>query len=122
MVGSIDPRCETLRGTQWPVKVASVSGTRVAENHLGQRSPAASTGRTYGCKRSDQASKKLLRHGGRPHMGPCVRRGDGGGYRFTLACSAELCAASASLAEIAAVSAGLPQLGASLPSPQARGR
>src|SRR5882672_4732455 len=70
MVGSIDPRCETLRGTQWPVKVASVSGTRVAENHLGQRSPAASTGRTYGCKRSDQTSKKLLRHGGRPHMGP----------------------------------------------------
>ena len=44
------------------------------------------------------------------------------GYRFKLACSAELCAASASLAEIAAVSAGLPQLGASLPSPQARGR
>src|SRR5258705_4090691 len=76
MVGSIDPRCETLRGTQWPVKVASVSGTRVAENHLGQRSPAASTGRTYGCKRSDQTSKKLLRHGGRPHMGPRVRGDD----------------------------------------------
>src|SRR5882757_818484 len=80
MVGSIDPRCETLRGTQWPVTVASVSGTRVAENHLGQRLPAASTGRTYGCKRSDQTSKKLLRHGGRPHMGPrvpgCVRSGD----------------------------------------------
>jgi hypothetical protein len=36
--------------------------------------------------------------------------------------SAELCAASASFAEIAAVSAGVPQLGASLPSPQARGR
>ena len=43
-------------------------------------------------------------------------------YRFTLACSAELCAASASLAEIAAVSAAVPQLGASLPLPQARGR
>ena len=38
MVGSIDPRCETIRGTHWPVKVASVFGTRVAENHLGQRS------------------------------------------------------------------------------------
>src|SRR5665213_1946457 len=38
MVGSIDPRCETLRGTHWPAKVAGVFGTRVAENHLGQRS------------------------------------------------------------------------------------
>lgn len=45
-------------------------------------------------------------------------------YRRTVASdsSAELCAASANLAEIAAVSAGVPQLGASLPSPQARGR
>jgi len=48
--------------------------------------------------------------------------GDGWSYRFRLACSAELCAASASLAEIAAVSAWLPQLGASLPLPHARGR
>src|SRR5436190_4141923 len=59
MVGSIDPRCETVRGTHWPVKVAGVFGTRVAENHLGQRSKRpASTGRTYGCKRSDQTLKK----------------------------------------------------------------
>ena len=43
-------------------------------------------------------------------------------YRFALTCSAELCAASASLAEIAAVSAAVPQLGESLPLPQARGR
>jgi hypothetical protein len=43
-------------------------------------------------------------------------------YRLALACSAELCAASASFAEISAVAAGVPQLGASLPSPQARGR
>jgi hypothetical protein len=43
-------------------------------------------------------------------------------YRFALACSAELCAASASLAENAAVSAAVPQLGESLPLPQARGR
>src|SRR2546429_9501175 len=77
MVGSIDPRCETVRGTHWPVKVAGVFGTRVAENHLGQRSKRpASTGRTYGCKRSDQTLKKILRHGGRPHMGPGVRRDD----------------------------------------------
>ena len=38
MVGSIDPRCEILRGTHWPVEVARLFGTRVAENHLGQRS------------------------------------------------------------------------------------
>src|SRR6202035_1027206 len=76
MVGWIDPRCETIRGTHWPVKVAGVFGTRVAENHLGQRPPTASTGRTYGCKRSDQTMKKLLRHGGRPHMGPRLRGDD----------------------------------------------
>src|ERR1700722_7653236 len=57
MAGSIDPRCETVRGTHWPGKAAGVFGTRVAENHLGQRLPAASTGWTYGCKRSDQTSK-----------------------------------------------------------------
>src|SRR2546428_14173973 len=34
MVGSIDPRCETLRGTHWPVKVAGVFGARVAETIL----------------------------------------------------------------------------------------
>src|SRR5882672_3702677 len=38
MEGSIDPRCEKIRGTHWPVEVAGVFGTRVAENHLGQRS------------------------------------------------------------------------------------
>ena len=39
MVGSIDPMCEKIRGTHWPVKVAAVFGTRIAENHLGQRPP-----------------------------------------------------------------------------------
>ena len=34
MVGSIDPGCETIRGTHWPVKVAGVFGTRVAETIL----------------------------------------------------------------------------------------
>jgi hypothetical protein len=37
--------------------------------------PTASTGRTYGCKRSDQTIEKLLRHGGRPHMGPGAEAG-----------------------------------------------
>src|ERR1700722_20332891 len=74
MVGSIDPRCETLRGTHWPAKVAGVFGTRVAETILASGLPTASTGRTYGCKRSDHALKKLLWHGGRPHMGLGLRR------------------------------------------------
>jgi hypothetical protein len=46
----------------------------------------------------------------------------GSNYRFALVCSAELCATWASFAEISAVAAAVPQLGASLPSPQARGR
>ena len=61
MVGSIDPRCETIRGTHWltPGRVVVWSSRR--GNHLGQRSkPTASTGRTYGCKRSDQTVKKPL--------------------------------------------------------------
>src|SRR5664279_4032658 len=78
MVGSIDPRCETIRGTHWPVKVAAVFGTRVAETILASGPPTAPTGRTYGCKRSDRTLKKLLWHGGRPHMGPGVRRDDDG--------------------------------------------
>jgi len=65
-----------VRDNPWDplaVMVAGVFGTRIAENHLGQRSPTAPTGRTYGCKRSDQTIEKLLRHGGRPHMGPGSR-------------------------------------------------
>src|SRR5579863_1901963 len=76
MVGSIDPRCETVRGTHWPKPGRVVVWSSRRGNHLGQRSrPTASTGRTYGCKRSDQTVKKLLCHGGRPHMGPRVGRG-----------------------------------------------
>src|SRR5438552_17548456 len=71
MVGSIDPRCETVRGIHWPKKGREVVWSSRRGNHLGQRPKAtASTGRTYGCKRSDQTLKKLLWHGGRPHMGP----------------------------------------------------
>ena len=77
MVGSIDPRCETVRGIHWPKKGREVVWSSRRGNHLGQRPKAtASTGRTYGCKRSDQTLKKLLWHGGRPHMGPGVRRDD----------------------------------------------
>src|SRR6266566_8250925 len=77
MVGSIDPRCETVRGTHWPKKGREVVWSSRRGNHLGQRPKAtASTGRTYGCKRSDQTLKKLLWHGGRPHMGPRFRGDD----------------------------------------------
>ena len=34
MVGSIDPRCETVRGIHWPVKVVGLFGARVAETIL----------------------------------------------------------------------------------------
>src|SRR5213595_1475674 len=77
MVGSIDPRCETVRGTHWPKKVAWLFGARVAETILasGPKSPHQQAGHMDA---SDpiKPSKKLLWHGGRPHMGPCVRRDD----------------------------------------------
>jgi hypothetical protein len=58
MVGSIDPRCETIRGTHWPKPGRVVVWNSRRGNHLGQRfKPTASTGRTYGCKRSDQTRK-----------------------------------------------------------------
>src|SRR2546427_13130476 len=77
MVGSIDPRCETVRGTHWPKKVAWLFGARVAETILasGPKSPHQQAGHMDA---SDpiRPSKKLLWHGGRPHMGPCFRRDD----------------------------------------------
>ena len=72
MVGSIDPRCETVRGTHWPVKVAGVFGTRVAENHLGQRSTDRINRPDIWMQAIRSDPEKLLRHGGRPHMGPGV--------------------------------------------------
>src|SRR5229473_2549504 len=68
--------CEIFRGTHWPVEVARLYGTRVAENHLGQRSSDRINRPDIWMQaiRSDQ--KKLLWHGGRPHMGPGVRRDD----------------------------------------------
>jgi hypothetical protein len=57
-------------------KVVWLFGTSVAETILASGLPTAPTGRTYGCKRSDQTVKNFLWHGGRPHMGPGVRRDD----------------------------------------------
>src|SRR5207302_9523562 len=77
MVGSIDPRCETVRGTHWPKKVAWLFGARVAETILasGPKSPHQQAGHMDA---SDpiKPSKKLLWHGGRPHMGPGFRGDD----------------------------------------------
>src|SRR5436190_3895483 len=46
MVGSIDPRCETARGTHWPKKVAWLFGARVAETiwATGPKSPHQQAG------------------------------------------------------------------------------
>src|SRR6266446_5096081 len=76
MVGSIDPRCETIRGTHWPLKVAGVFGTRVAEAILasGPKRPHQQAGHMDA---SDPIRpQKLLWHGGRPHMGPRFRGDD----------------------------------------------
>src|SRR5258706_4531107 len=79
MVGSIDPRCETVRGTHWPKKVAWLFGARVAETILasGPLRPHQQAGHMDA---SDpiRPSKKLLWHGGRPHMGPRFRGDDDG--------------------------------------------
>src|SRR5258708_39913606 len=37
MVGSIDPRCETVRGTHWPKKGRVVDWNSRRGSHLGQR-------------------------------------------------------------------------------------
>src|SRR5258707_2400162 len=79
MVGSIDPRCETIRGTHWPKEGRVVVWSSRRGNHLGQRSIAtASTGRTYGCKRSDQTRKTLAARGPSTYGSPRSRRAVGG--------------------------------------------
>src|SRR5882672_12294587 len=69
MVGSIDPRCEQIRGTHWPDKVVWLIGTRVAEAILASGlQPHQRPDIWMQAIRSHL--KKLLCHGGRPHMGP----------------------------------------------------
>src|SRR5258708_33207490 len=80
MVGSIDPRCETVRGTHWPKPGRVVDWNSGRGNHLGQRfKPTASTGRTYGCKRSDLTQKTLVPRGPSTYgslLSHCFRRDD----------------------------------------------
>src|ERR1700704_6063068 len=70
MAGSIDPRCETLRGIHWPVKVAGLFGTRVAETILASGPPNRINRPDIWMQAIRSDHQKLLRHGGRPHMGP----------------------------------------------------
>src|SRR5713226_8429382 len=71
--GSIDPRCETVRGTHWPKKVAWLFGARVAETILAS-DPLRPHQQAGHMDASDPIRpEKLLRHGGRPHMGPGSR-------------------------------------------------
>src|SRR5260221_4595256 len=76
MVGSIDPRCETVRGTHWP-EDRSCGCLELASRNPSW--PAVQSDRTnrpdiwMQAIRSDL--KNLLCHGGRPHMGPGSRPG-----------------------------------------------
>src|SRR5882724_2500398 len=76
MVGSIDPRCETVRGTHWP-EDRSCGCLELASRKPSW--PAVQSDRTnrpdiwMQAIRSDL--KNLLCHGGRPHMGPGSRPG-----------------------------------------------
>ena len=73
MAGSIDPRCETLRGIHWPVKVAGLFGTRVAETILASGPPNRINRPDIWMQAIRSDHQKLLRHGGRPHMDPGSR-------------------------------------------------
>jgi hypothetical protein len=69
MVGSIDPRCETVRGIHWPKdKVVWLFGARVAETILasGPKRPRQQAGHMDA---SDPIRPQIfLWYGGRPHM------------------------------------------------------
>src|SRR5882757_8831097 len=69
MVGSIDPGCEQIRGTHWPNKGRVVDWNSCRGNHLGQRSQNDRINRPDIWTQAIRLHiKKLLRHGGRPHM------------------------------------------------------
>ena len=77
MVGSIDPGCEQIRGTHWPNKGRVVDWNSCRGNHLGQRSQNDRINRPDIWTQAIRSYlKKLLCHGGRPHMGPGLRRDD----------------------------------------------
>src|SRR5712671_3580433 len=76
MVGSIDPDASKSVGPIGRTQVAWLIGTRIAETIL-------ASGQTHRINRPDiwtqairSPIKKLLCHGGRPHMGPRLRGDD----------------------------------------------
>jgi hypothetical protein len=76
MVGSIDPGARQSVGPIGLTKVAWLFGARVAETILasGSKRPHQQAGHMDA---SDPIKpEKLLRHGGRPHMGPRFRGDD----------------------------------------------
>src|ERR1700687_5592741 len=68
MVGSIDPRCETVRGTHWPKKGREVVWSSRRGTHLGQRSTDRINRPDIWMQAIRSDPEKLLWHGGRPHM------------------------------------------------------
>src|SRR5258706_11101926 len=81
MVGSIDPRCETVRGTHWPKKVAWLFGARVAETILAS-DPLRPHQQAGHMDASDPIRpEKLLRHGGPSTYGS--RRSPGRRFKIT---------------------------------------
>src|ERR1700726_300067 len=75
MAGSIDPRCETVRGTHWPKPGRVVVWSSRRGNHLGQRSNRPHQQAGHMDASDPIRPEKLLWHGGPPHMGPGSRPG-----------------------------------------------
>jgi hypothetical protein len=75
MVGSIDPRYETVRGIHWPETGRGIVWNSRRGNHLGQRSIATASNRPdiwMQAIRSDRQNScgtgaVHIWHGGRPH-------------------------------------------------------
>src|SRR6202795_4256617 len=76
MVGSIDPRCETLRGSHWPKKGRLVVWNSRRGSHLGQRSTDRINRPDIWSKATGRAGKKPFGTGVRPHVGPPVAGDD----------------------------------------------
>src|SRR5262249_45044536 len=78
MARSIDPRRETLRGTQWQNDTAALFGTRVAEPILvsGQRDRTQNRPDIWSQAIRAINRSSFLQVGGRPHMGSRLRGND----------------------------------------------
>lgn len=68
MVGSIDPRRETLRAIQWRFDAATLFGTPVAEINLASGANRANRPDTWTQAINPKSATKNLQARGRPHM------------------------------------------------------